>query len=133
MRCVEYGEEYSVIIGLQSRGGMLLNADEMLTIMKRVESDWFGLIIDTGWFTRSDPYADIERVIPYAVNWQVKEYLNGQKGPKTDLKRIARLIRDANYCGYVPIETLNSPGKEGSDLRVPQFLREWREAIAETA
>jgi sugar phosphate isomerase/epimerase len=133
MRCVEYGEKHDVIIGLQNHGGMLFNADEMLTIVKMVKSDWFGLIIDTGWFTGPDPYTDIERVIPYAVNWQVKEYLNDPKGPKTDLKRLVQLIRDADYRGYVPIETLNSPGKRDSHLRVPQFLKEWRQAIAETA
>jgi sugar phosphate isomerase/epimerase len=132
-RCVEYGEKHGVIIGLQNHGDMLSSAEEMLAIVKRVQSDWFGLIIDTGWFTGPDPYADIERVIPYAVNWQVKEFLNGQKGPKTDLKRVAQLIRAANYRGYVPIETLNSPGKKDSHLRVVPFLNEWRKAIAETS
>jgi hypothetical protein len=29
--------------------------------------------IDTGSFTTSDPYDDIELLIPHAVNWQVKE------------------------------------------------------------
>ena len=104
MRCVEYGEKYGVIIGWQNHGGMLFSADEMLIIMKRVESDWFGLIIDTGGFTRSDPHADIERVIPCAANGQVMEYLNGQKGPKIDLKRIARLIWDANHRGNGVVE-----------------------------
>jgi hypothetical protein len=63
-------------------------------------------------------------------NWQVKEFLNGGKGPKADLNEIARLIRNSNYRGYVPIETLNSPGKKDSHLRVPQFLREWRTTVA---
>lgn len=131
-QCVEYGEKSGVIIGLQNHGGMLSNADEMLEIVKRVPSDWLGLIIDTGWFTGPDPYRDIERTIPYAVNWQVKEFLNGGKGPKADLKKIAQLIQDSSYRGYVPLETLNSPGKQDSHLRVPNFLSEWREALAST-
>ncbi len=132
-QCVEYGEQSGVIIGLQNHGGMLSNADEMIKMLKLVQSDWLGLIIDTGWFTGPDPYQDIERTIPYAVNWQVKEFLNGGKGPKADLTRIAQLIRDSDYRGYVPLETLNSPGKKDSHLRVPQFLNAWREALAATA
>jgi hypothetical protein len=72
-------------------------------------------------------------VIPYAVNWQVKELLNGGKGPKADLTRLARLIRDSGYRGYVPLETLNSPGKADSHLRVPAFLEEWRQTLLETS
>jgi len=131
-RCVEHGEKHGVLIGLQNHGGMLSDADEMLKVVKMVDSKWLGLIVDTGWLTGPDPYADIARVIPYAVNWQVKEFLNGGKGPRADLKRIARLIRDSGYRGYVPLETLNSPGRSDSHLRVPAFLAVWRQALRET-
>jgi sugar phosphate isomerase/epimerase len=131
--CTKYGEQQGVLIGLQNHGGMLANADEMLKLVELVDSDWMGLIIDTGWLSGPDPYRDIERTMPHAVNWQVKEFFCGDETRKTDLKRVARLIRKSNYRGYVPIETLNSPGKKDSHLRVPNFLKEWRAAIAETA
>ncbi len=129
--CVEYGEQNGVVIGLQNHGGMLTNAEQMLKILERVDSPWLGLIVDTGWFTGADPYGDIERTIPHAVNWQVKERLNGDQGAEADLPRIAKLILDSNYRGYVPIETLNTPGNHDSHLRVPAFVKQWRQAIAE--
>ena len=38
-----------------------------------VDSDWFGVIVDTGNFQQGDPYEEIAKVMPYAVNFQVKE------------------------------------------------------------
>ncbi len=48
-----------------------------------VDSEWFGTIVDTGYFLAADPYGDIATVAPYAVNWQIKE--------KVDLKKVVRL------------------------------------------
>jgi pyridoxal biosynthesis lyase PdxS len=36
-----------------------------------------GLIVDTGSFKTEDPYKDIAAVVPYAINWQVKESVFG--------------------------------------------------------
>ena len=54
---------------MQNHGDMLKSADEVLKILGRVQSDWLGTIVDTGFFLTSDPYADIAKVIPHAVNW----------------------------------------------------------------
>jgi sugar phosphate isomerase/epimerase len=132
-KCVEHGEKYGVIIGLQNHGDTLKTADDVLKILKMVDSPWFGSIVDTGYFKSPDPYEDIARVTPYAVNWQVKEKVDGAAGQnKTDLKRIVRIARDGGYRGYLPIETLTvKGGNEPYDprARVTQLLAELREAI----
>src|SRR5690606_13199813 len=74
--CAEYGSKHGVIVGVQNHGDMLKSADEVLRIIEMVGSDWMGAIVDTGYFLTPDPYDDIARVIPHAVNWQVKELLN---------------------------------------------------------
>jgi hypothetical protein len=52
---------------------------------------------------------------------------------QADLKKLFRLMKAGGYRGYVPIETLSQPGKEYDPFTlVPQFLREVRQAIAET-
>jgi sugar phosphate isomerase/epimerase len=113
---------------------MLQTADEMLTIVRMVNSDWLGLIVDTGWFTSPDPYDDIARVIPYAVNWQIKERLHGNEGAPIDLRRLARILHDSDYRGYIPIETLPVPGREyDPQARVGELLAKLRAALAETA
>ena len=103
--------KYGVIVGLQNHGDMLKSADECLNILGRIKSRWIGLILDTGNFLTADPYADIARVIPVTVNWQIKERLQSNKGDPMDLPKLMRIIRAANYRGYLPIETLSIPGQ----------------------
>ncbi len=105
-QCVVHGEKYGVIVGLQNHGDMLRSADECLKMLAMVKSRWIGLILDTGNFLTPDPYDDIARVISVTVNWQIKELLQSNKGPKTDLPKLVRIIRAGSYRGYIPIETL---------------------------
>lgn len=109
--CVAHAERHGVIIGLQNHGDMLNNADQCLEILGRFNSPWIGLILDTGHFHTEDPYEDIARMIPYTVNWQVKERTHGNQGGFTDLPRLVKCIEDAGYRGYVPIETLSRKGE----------------------
>jgi sugar phosphate isomerase/epimerase len=134
-KCVEFGKQYGVFIGIQNHGDMLKTADQVLEIVKRVDSRWFGVIVDTGYFLTPDPYKDISRVIPYAVNWQIKEKVDGKEGKvKTDLRKLVRLIREGGYRGYLPIETLSVAGEEYDPRsRVAQLLRELRDALQQTA
>ena len=130
--CAEHGSQHGVIVGVQNHGDMLKSADEVLRIIEMVGSDWMGAIVDTGYFLTPDPYDDIERVIPHAVNWQVKELLNDRNGPEIDLEKLVGIIRASDYRGYVPIETLPVPGKEDeydAYARVPELLNQLRDAL----
>jgi len=131
--CVECGKQYGVIVGVQNHGGTLKSADEVLKIVEMVDSEWFGVIVDTGYFLTEDPYEDIARVIPHAVNWQIKEKLFGKESDvRTDLKKLVRIIREGGYRGYIPIETLSIPRtKYDPRTEVPRFLKEVREALAD--
>jgi len=73
------------------------------------------------------------RVVPYTVNWQVKQRLGGKDGKTPmDLKKLVGLMKAGGYRGYVPIESLPQTGKDYDPFRlVPQFLKELRQAIAE--
>ncbi len=134
-QCAEYGKEYGVLVGLQNHGNMLKTADQTIEIVKQVNSDWFGVVVDTGNFMTEDPYVDIERVTPYAVNWQIKESAFGNASPiRIDLIRLLKIIRKSGYRGYLPIETLALKGRPYKPhTLVPAFLNEVREAIEKTA
>lgn len=130
-QCVEHGEKYGVVIGLQNHGDMLQTADECLKVLDMVKSRWIGLILDTGNFLTADPYADIARVIPVTVNWQIKERLQNNKGEKTDLPKLVRIIRDGGYRGYIPIETLKRKDEVyDPHARTTELLRDLRAALA---
>jgi sugar phosphate isomerase/epimerase len=132
-QCVEHGQKYGVLIGVQNHWDYLKTSENVLKIVKMVDSEWFGTIVDTGYFLTEDPYKDIAAIAPYAVNWQVKEKVDGQEMKvKTDLKKIVSIARAAGYRGYLPIETLSKKSGEADydpRTRAAALLKELREAI----
>jgi sugar phosphate isomerase/epimerase len=133
-QCAEFGGRRGVLVGVQNHGDMLKTATETLKIVEMVDSEWFGVIVDTGYFLTEDPYVDIAKVTPYAVNFQVKESPFGKESPiRTDLVRLIGIVRNCGYRGYLPIETLSLPGRPYDPLTlVPEFLAEVRAALDET-
>ena len=74
---------------------------------------------------------DIAMMVPHAVNWQIKETLGSSlKSPPADFKKLARIIHDGGYRGFVPIETL-AMGRKDYDpaAEVVKVLLAMREAI----
>ena len=134
---VEYGKRFGVIIGIQNHGDFLKTAEDTIELLKAVNSDWIGLVVDTGYFVTQDCYVDIEKVMPYGVNFQIKEYVRTSSSPYSkpklqpiDLDRLMGIIRRSGYQGYLPIETL-SVGKSAYDPYndVPPFLESVRQSI----
>lgn len=136
--CADHAAKYGVIIGVQNHGDFIKTADDLISLLKHVDSTWCGAIVDTGYFKAADPYAEIAKAAPYAVNWQIKQSPLGvekEAEAPTDLKRLMRIVRDSGYRGYLPIETLSPRGGGTYDpfKVVPKFLAEVRQALAETA
>jgi sugar phosphate isomerase/epimerase len=108
--CVEFGKNHGVVVAIQNHNDFIETADQAVEIMELLDSDWTGIILDTGSFRSGDSYEQIETTIPYAVSWQLKSktYMNGVE-ENIDLVRLINIIRKSGYRGYVPIETLE-PG-----------------------
>lgn len=129
--CAAFGEKHGVIIGIQNHGDMLWTADQCIKVYKAVNSKWAGIILDTGNFKVPDPYTDIETIIPYTVNWQVKTSVFGNASSvKTDIPRLMKIIKRSGYRGYIPIETLKMKDQPYDPfVLVPAFLKELRASI----
>ena len=122
--CVDHGRQHGVIVGLQNHNDFVKTADETIRIVEAVSSEWFGVILDIGSLRQGDPYAEIERLVPYAVTWQLKESVwQGGKEVPTDVGRIKAIIDKAGYRGFLPIETLG-PGDPRE--KVTRFLADVR-------
>jgi sugar phosphate isomerase/epimerase len=106
--CAGYGEEQGVIVGLQNHNEFLINSDEIIEVLDKVDSEWFGLILDIGSLHGEDPYDEIEKLAPYANYWFIKEHVfpNGIKTP-VNMKKVATIIRNQGYQGYVSFESLS--------------------------
>jgi sugar phosphate isomerase/epimerase len=104
--CCEYAGQKGIFLGLENHGGIVAEPDDLLEIVRAVESPWFGINLDTGNFHTADPYADLARCAPYAVNAQVKVEMQVRDKPKepADLARLIRILRESRYQGYVALE-----------------------------
>jgi sugar phosphate isomerase/epimerase len=123
--CAAYGERHGVIVGLQQHNDFLKTADETIRVIEGVNSPWFGDILDVGSLrSGSDPYAEIEKLVPYAVSWQVKENVGqGKQEMPIDLKRLKAIIDKAGYRGVLPFEALGSGDPK---VKVAGFLEQIR-------
>ena len=126
--CAKYGQERGVIIGLQHHDDFLKTAGQTIRVVKAVDSDWFSVILDVGSVRQGDPYEEIEKLLPYASNWQIKEHVwYGTKKVDIDLPKLRSLIDKIGYRGFAPIEALG----EGDPKEVVNaFLAKVRKSFA---
>jgi sugar phosphate isomerase/epimerase len=126
--CAEYGKRHGVILGLQQHNDFLKTAGETIRVIEAVNSPWFGVILDVGSLRQGDPYAEIEKLVPFAVSWQLKENVGyGSKEVPTDLRRIKAIIDKVGYRGVLPFEAL---GAGDPRERVAGFLEQIRTVFA---
>jgi sugar phosphate isomerase/epimerase len=118
--CAEYGKQHGVILGLQQHNDFLKTADETIHVIEAVNSPWFGDILDVGSLRANDPYKEIEKLVPYAVSWQLKEKVGDEN---TDLTRIKEIINRIGYRGVLPFEAL---GTGDPRERIVSFLEKIR-------
>lgn len=125
--CLEYAAQKGVFLALENHGGITATPEQLLAIVGRVkDSPWFGINFDSGNFRTEDPYGDLEKIAPYAVNAQIKVMI-GARGAEehADLKRMVSILRDANYRGYVVLEYEESKPWE----EIPGYINQLRELI----
>ena len=133
--CADQGKQYNVCIGVQNHGDFLQTGDQLMTLIKAVDSPFCRPIVDTGYFKTKDPYVDMAIVAPHAVNWQIKQSPFGEESEiPTDLIKLMHIVRNSGYQGYLPIECLSPKGKPYDPFTiVPAFLKQLQNAIAQTA
>ena len=93
----------------------------MLAIVKAVKHDAFGVNLDTGNFHTADPYADLERIAPYAVVCQIKTEVHpaGKGVQDADLPRLLDILRKANYRGLRGAGVRGQGGRQGRGPAAP--------------
>ena len=76
--------------------------------------------MDTGNFLEN-PYEKLRMMAPKTVFVQAKTYHGGGEWYtlELDYKRIAKILADAHYTGYVSLEM---EGKEDPDVAVPKSI-----------
>lgn len=124
----QYAGRRGVYLALENHGGPTATVDGLLALVRDVRSPWFGVNLDTGNFHSDDIYGDLARAAPYAVNVQVKVEVAGPDGQRrpTDFSRLAVLLREAGYRGYIVLEY---EGSADPRQACPEYVERLREAF----
>jgi sugar phosphate isomerase/epimerase len=126
--CCQYAGKRGIHLALENHGGLTATAAGLLELVKDVQNPWFGVNFDSGNFHGEDVYAELAEIAPYAVNAQIKVVVSprGQRKQPADFKRLAKILRDASYRGYVVLEY-----EESGDPRTecPKYIEQLREAF----
>ena len=123
--CLPAAERCGVLLGLENHWGLGRTPEGVLRIIKAIDSPWLQATLDTGNFLE-DPYDRLEMMAPQAVLVQAKTYYGGGLWYSLDLDypRIARMLRQHDYQGYVSLEF---EGKEDPLTGIPKSLALLRE------
>jgi sugar phosphate isomerase/epimerase len=104
-RVCEYAGSRGILLAMENHD-FTTKVERLLEIVQAVRSPWFGINFDSGNFHSTDPYADMQKIAPYAVNAQIKTEVQpaGQDKQPADLARIIGILKDAGYSGYIVLE-----------------------------
>ena len=129
-QCCAYAGQHKVALALENHGGPTTTGNDLLRFVRDVQSPWFGINLDTGNFRTPDPYADMAAAAPHAFNVQVKVELRVRgKTVPSDYARIVKILRDANYNGYLALEY---EAREDPLTAIPRHVKALREALGAT-
>lgn len=126
-KCLPAAQKCGVVLGLENHWGLGRTPEGVLRVVQAINSPWLRVTLDTGNFLE-DPYDRLKLLAPHAVLVQAKTYYGGGLWYSLDLDydRIAALLRDARYRGYVSLEF---EGKEDPRTAVPRSLALLRKAF----
>jgi L-ribulose-5-phosphate 3-epimerase len=127
-KCLPAAEKCGVTMGLENHWGLGRTAKGVQRIVDAVKSPWLQVTLDTGNFLE-DPYDKLAKLAPRTVLLQAKTYHGGGRWYSLDLDydRIAKIMKEANYRGYVSLEF---EGNEDPRRAAPESLALLRKAFA---
>ena len=117
---VPEAEKRGVVMGLENHWGLGRTPEGVKRVVDAVKSPWLQVTLDTGNFLE-DPYDRLAELAPQTVLLQAKTYYGEGRWYTLDLDyaRIAKIMRDAKFSGYVSLEF---EGKEDPLTGIPKSL-----------
>jgi sugar phosphate isomerase/epimerase len=105
--CADFGKEHGVMLAFQNHWDFVKTASEVEKILKMIDHEWVGLMLDIGSYHSPDPYKDIAATAGYAITWQMKEkvFIN-ETQVEADYEKVIEIVKNCGYRGYLPLETL---------------------------
>ena len=123
--CVKYAAEKGIVSGLENHNhdGFTRTGEDVLKILKEVDHEWMGLVLDTGGYV--DSYKSIKETVHLATHVHAKFYNLDEKGEEQnyDFKKVFRMLKDVRFNGYLSIEYEGEEEEHTAVPRAVSFLR----------
>jgi sugar phosphate isomerase/epimerase len=113
----EYAASKGVILGLETHSGLSTRGDNIVAILRGVDSPYAGCNLDISNF-RENPYEQIQTCLPYATHAHIRDFYGEPKKP-LDLDRIWQMFAQSGYKGYMSVEY---EGEEDAMSGVPKLI-----------
>jgi sugar phosphate isomerase/epimerase len=126
-RSAEIAESKGIMLGVEDDGGLTATAEPTVEIVKRADSPFVGINLDTGNFPKNG-YSQTALCLPYASNIHFKVGIAGEDGAKkrADWPRLLAMISKAGYKGYVSLEYEEA---DDAETAVPRLAAELRQLV----
>lgn len=98
----EYSAKKGITLGLETHMGLTIRSDNVIAILRRVDSPYAGCTLDISNF-HDNPYEHIEACLPYATNTHIRDYWGEAKTP-LDLDRVWQMFVKHGFKGYMSAE-----------------------------
>lgn len=129
VRCMKIacllGEREGVVLAVENHnhGGFLQTSKDVIRLIEEVDSNWLRLNLDTGNYV--DGFTSIEKTLVYTVHAHAKMMNIAQDGTDDtcDYPAFAKLIKNANYRGFVSVEYEGEEDEESAVPRGVEYLR----------
>lgn len=124
-KLIPTAEKCGVTLGLENHWGLGRDAVGVKRIVDAIASPWLQVTLDTGNFLENQ-YEQLEALAPQAVLMQAKTYYGGGTWYTLDIDyaRVAKIMRAANYRGYISLEFEGKADIEDSVRKSLVMLRE---------
>lgn len=117
----DYAAKKGITLGIENHGGVTSKAENVLEILRRVDSPYAGCNLDITHFEENE-YAQIEMLVPCATHTHIRT--NFDRGQPIDLDRVWNIFAKGGYKGYMSAEYA---GAEDPCTAVPALLARIKE------
>ncbi len=128
--CLDYAGKKGIFLGLENHHGLVAEPKNLIWLVNQAKSPWAGINWDSGNFHTEDPYGDLAKIAPYAINVQLKMEITRPDKTKeaSDVDRVVKILKDANYQGWFTLEY----EVKGADalVEVPKIVEMLRPKLA---
>ncbi|MES2705383.1 MAG: sugar phosphate isomerase/epimerase family protein [Verrucomicrobiota bacterium] len=123
-KLIPEAEKRGVVMGLENHWGLGRTPEGVLRVVNELKSPWLQVTLDTGNFLE-DPYDRLKMLAPRTILMQTKTYQGGGVWYTLDLDyaRIAGIMNDAGYRGYISLEFEGKAPPEASAAESLAMLR----------